>query len=62
MEKLYWHTEKRKVSELLPLGINPRKRNELKQSNLIKSIEDFDLVDTPVLNLDGVLISGERRL
>jgi DNA modification methylase len=62
MEQLIWHTEQRTVRELIPLDYNPRKRNEEKQIELRKSIEDFNIVDTPVLNLDGVLISGQRRL
>ncbi len=62
MEKLVWSTEKRKVKDLIPYEFNPRKRNEDKQSELKKSLEDFNLVDTPVLNIDGVLISGQRRL
>lgn len=62
MENLIWHTEQRIVKELIPLDYNPRKRNEDKQAELRKSLSDFNVVDTPVLNLDGVLISGQRRL
>lgn len=62
MEQLIWHTEKRVVKDLIRLDYNPRKRNEDKQNELRQSLSDFNLVDTPVLNLDGVLISGERRL
>jgi len=61
-EKLIWHTEQRCVRDLIPLDYNPRKRNEQKQIELLKSLTDFNLVDTPVLNLDGILISGQRRL
>lgn len=62
MEELIWHTEKRIVKDLIPYKHNPRKRNEKKQSELRQSLQDFNLVDTPVLNFDGVLISGQRRL
>ncbi len=62
MEKLVWHTEQRKVSDLVKLGYNPRKRNEKKQKELEDSLNKFNLVDTPVVNLDNSLISGERRL
>jgi DNA modification methylase len=62
MEKLVWHTEQRLVRELVPYGFNPRRRNGAKQIELLKSIADFNIVDTPVLNLDGILISGQRRL
>jgi len=62
MIQLTWHTEKRIIRDIIPYAFNPRKRNEEKQSELLKSIQDFNLVDTPVLNFDGVLISGQRRL
>lgn len=62
MEQLVWHTEQRKVSELIPLDYNPRKRNEQKQIELQGSLSKFNLVDTPVINLDSSLISGQRRL
>ncbi len=62
MKQLVWHTEQRKVRELIPLNYNPRKRNEKKQQDLQQSLNKFNLVDTPVINLDNSLISGERRL
>ena len=57
-----WHTEQRLVKDLIPCKFNPRKRNEQKQSELRDSLIAFNLVDTPVLNYDGILISGEKRL
>jgi DNA modification methylase len=61
MKQLHWHTEQRKVSELVPLAFNPRKRNEAKQAKLVQSISDFDLVEIPVVNLDNHIIAGQRR-
>lgn len=62
MEKLVWRTEQRIVKDILPYEYNPRKRNEFKQQQLRESIEYFNLVDTPVVNLNNTLISGQRRL
>ena len=61
MVKLYWTTEKRIVKELVPLDYNPRIRNERKQKKLSESIEEFDLVEIPVINLDNHIIAGQRR-
>jgi len=61
MEKLVWRTEQRKVSELIPLDYNPRKRNEEKQIKLQGSIDKFNLVEIPVINLDNKIIAGQRR-
>lgn len=61
MEKLVWRTEQRRVSELIPLDYNPRKRNEEKQLKLQGSIDKFNLVEIPVINLDNHIIAGQRR-
>lgn len=62
MSKLFWTTEKRKVKDLIPSDYNPRERDEKGQSILSQSMDEFGLVDTPVINQDGQLISGHRRL
>ena len=61
MIKLQWTTEKRIVKELIPLDYNPRIRNERKQKKLSESIEEFDLVEIPVINQDNHIIAGQRR-
>lgn len=60
--KLNWKTEQRQVRDIIPKDYNPRKRNQKGQSVLEKSLDKFNLVDTPVVNLDDTLISGHRRL
>ncbi|MPL87132.1 hypothetical protein SDC9_33126 [bioreactor metagenome] len=62
MDKLYWTTEKRVVSDLIPLDFNPRKVNEKKQKQLISSLDEFNLVDILVINKNDQLISGHRRI
>jgi hypothetical protein len=54
-------TEKRTVKDLIPLDYNPRIRTEKKQAKLSISIEKFNLVETPVINLDNRIIAGQRR-
>jgi DNA modification methylase len=46
---------------LIPLDYNPRVRTEEKQAKLSGSIEKFNLVETPVINLDNHIIAGQRR-
>ena len=61
-KKLEWLTEKRKVNDLLPLDINPRKISEAKKQQLIKSIEKFNLAEIPAINKDNTIISGHQRI
>jgi DNA modification methylase len=58
---LTWHNEKRKVDDLLPFQHNPRKLSDEKRELLVKSIEKFNLVEIPVINLDDTLIAGHQR-
>jgi DNA modification methylase len=61
MESLKWHTETRRVGDLIPLDYNPRIRNESRQKKLQNSISKFNLVEIPVINLDNHIIAGQRR-
>lgn len=62
IEKLTWTTVKVKVKDLIPNANNPRKWRKGGQQELSESFEKFDLVEIPVINLDGKLIAGHRRL
>jgi hypothetical protein len=62
MEKLEWKTEKRKVNDLLPFEINPRKISDEKRQQLIRSLEKFNLAEIPAINKDGTIISGNQRI
>lgn len=70
MKKLEWHTEQRKIKELIPFDENPRKQ-------LQKSIEKINLVEIPVaerfallvrnlvrdiIDKDNKIIAGHQRL
>ena len=62
MDALNWTTEQRRVNELVPLEINPRKISEAKRMKMIESLQRFNLVDIPVIDTDGTVISGHQRL
>jgi DNA modification methylase len=62
MKKLVWTTVQRKVSALLPFKHNPRKMSEVQLDNLKKSIEKYDLVEIPVIDLDHQILAGHQRL
>ena len=62
MEKLKWHTEKRKVNDLIPYENNPRIMTEKQKNDLQKSLEKFDLVEIPATDLDNKIIAGHQRL
>ncbi|CAA0157127.1 DNA modification methylase [Tenacibaculum maritimum] len=59
---LEWSTEKRKVSDLIPYDYNPRKISDIDKDRLKKSLEKFNLVEIPVVDIDNVLIAGHQRV
>ena len=62
MENLTWITTKKKISDLIPQEINPRKISEKQMSDLKKSIKKFDFVEIPVIDFDGKILAGHQRL
>lgn len=61
IDALQWHTEQRRVSELLPYEYNPRKMTAHQSRKLRESLEKFGLVEIPVVNADGILLAGHQR-
>lgn len=61
MVALKWTTEQRRVADLIPTDYNPRDRDEKGQHKLVGSLNKFNLVETPVINLDNHIIAGQRR-
>lgn len=61
-DKLIWHTEKRKVSDLTPYERNPRRLTDKQAEKLKESLEKFDLVEIPAVDLDGKIIAGHMRV
>lgn len=62
MEQLEWHNEERKVDDLLPHGKSPRKISKEQMANLKKSLERFNLVEIPAIDLNGTILSGHQRI
>lgn len=60
--ELSWQTVQRRVNDVIPLSINPRKISEAKRMKMIESIQRFNLVDLPIIDIDNTLISGHQRL
>lgn len=61
-DSLEWHTEKRKVKDLIPYENNPRRMSSFQMKKLKESIEKFNFVEIPAINLDGRIIAGHQRL
>lgn len=62
MKHLEWHTETRKISDLIPFEGNPRQMTEAQAKDLEKSLRKFNLVEIPAINMDGVIIAGHQRI
>jgi hypothetical protein len=61
-EKLKWYTEKRIVNKLIPYEHNPRQMTEKQVEDLKKSLEKFNLVEIPAIDIDNRIIAGHQRL
>ena len=59
---LKWHTEKRKVKDLIAWERNPREMTPQQAEDLQDSIEKFNLMPIPVINTNNLLISGHQRV
>jgi DNA modification methylase len=59
--KLKWHTEQRKVSELIGWDKNPHVMTDTEKGNLSKSLDKFDYVEVVIINTDNRLIGGHQR-
>lgn len=61
-KKLVWHTEKRKVKDLVRYEKNPRKLSPQQLEGLKRSLKKFDLAELPCINTDGTLVAGNQRV
>lgn len=62
MKKLIWHTEKRIVDSLLPSLKNPRVMSDKTTGDLKKSLQRFNLVEIPAIDLNGRICAGHQRI
>ena len=57
-----WKTEKRKLGDLIAYEKNPRILTDKQKNEIRKSLNKFDLVEIPVINVDNTLIAGHQRV
>lgn len=62
MTDLIWHTEVRKIGDLIPMASNPRRLSTKAKEDLTASISKFNLMSIPVVNIDNTIISGHQRM
>lgn len=60
-EKIHWNLEKRKVSQLIEWGKNPRTLTEKGIADLKKSIDKFGCAQPIIINIDDVICGGHGR-
>lgn len=59
---LKWGTSQRKVDDLIPYEFNPRILTQDEAARLAESLNKFNLVEIPAINLDNIVIAGHMRL
>jgi len=59
--KLTWHTEKRKLGDLIEWDKNPRQLKEHDAEHLKKSLDAFGVADPLIINTDNKIIGGHMR-
>ncbi len=57
-----WHTESRRIDDLVPYEGNPRQLTKKQVEDLQKSLELFNLAEIPTVNTDNTVIAGYQQL
>jgi len=60
--KLIWTTVQKRVDDLIPQKINPRSINKRQLEDLKRSLEKYNLVEIPAVDLDGTILAGHQRV
>lgn len=62
--KLVWHTEKRRLGDLVPHELNAkiRKASPEFRKKLTEMIHKFGLVEIPAVDVDGTILAGHERI
>lgn len=60
--KLEWLTVSKKVNDLIPQDVNPRKINDSQMSSLKKSLEKYNLVEIPAIGNNSKILAGHQRI
>lgn len=61
-QKLEWHTELRKVKDLVRYDKNPRTLSPVQLEGLQRSLKKFNIAELPCINTDGTLVAGNQRV
>ena len=61
-KKLEWHTELRKVKDLIQYKKNPRILSPVQLEGLKRSLKKFNVAELPCINTDGTLVAGNQRV
>lgn len=59
---LKWSNSTRKTSDLIPYTDNPRKMSPEQAQHLLDSLEKFNLVEIPAINLNNKILAGHMRV
>lgn len=59
---LSWTTITKKVNELIPQEVNPRKITDKQMSDLKRSLQKFNLAEIPAIDFDGKILAGHQRI
>jgi len=62
MDNLIWHTEKRKIKDLIPYELNPRRLSDFQAEKLKESLKKFNLVEIPAIDTKNKLLAGHQRI
>ena len=62
MKKLRWHTVQKRVNDLFPQEVNPRIITDKQMSDLKKSLNKYNLVEIPAIDLTGKILAGHQRV
>lgn len=61
-KKLSWATVQKKVNDLIPQEVNPRKISDKQMSDLTRSLKKYGLVEIPAIDSDGKILAGHMRI
>jgi len=62
MKKLKWTTVQKRVDDLIPQEVNPRIITDKQMSDLKKSLQKYNLVEIPAIDLNGRILAGHQRI
>lgn len=62
MKKLSWTTVHKRVNDLVPQEVNPRKITDKQMSDLTNSLKKYNLVEIPAVDADGTILAGHQRI